>query len=90
MIRRTAMVILYLPQQTNTCFKSATKTLEDNSTENIFKKQQFLPEACNFIKKRLSQRCFSGNLLQIFRTPFYNASGGLLCLHTFLMASLLG
>ena len=36
------MVILYLPQQTNTCSKSATKTLEiteDNSNENLFKKQ---------------------------------------------------
>ena len=42
MIRRTAMVIPYLPQQTNTCLKSATETLEitqDNSNENIFKKQ---------------------------------------------------
>ena len=40
MIRRTAMVILYLLQQTNTC--SATRTLEvteDNSNENLFKKQ---------------------------------------------------
>ena len=36
------MVTLYLPQQTNTCSKSAKKTLkiiEDNSNENIFKKQ---------------------------------------------------
>ena len=43
MIRRAAMVILYLPQQTNTCSKSATKTLEiteDNSNENLFKKQR--------------------------------------------------
>ena len=42
MIGRTAMVILYLSQQTNTCSKSATKTLEiteDNSNENLFKKQ---------------------------------------------------
>ena len=42
MIRRTEMFILYLPQQTNTCSKSATKTFEiteDNSNENIFKKQ---------------------------------------------------
>ena len=41
MIRRTAMVILYLPQQTNTCSKSATKTeiTENNSNENLFKKQ---------------------------------------------------
>ena len=42
MIRRTAMVILYLSQQTNACSKSATKTLEiteDNSNENLFKKQ---------------------------------------------------
>ena len=41
MIRKTAMVILYLPQQKNTCSMSATKTLEttiDNSNENIFKK----------------------------------------------------
>ena len=42
MIRRTAMVILCLPQQTNTFSKSATKTVEtteDNSNKNIFKKQ---------------------------------------------------
>ena len=43
MIRRTAMVILYRPhQQTNTCSKSETKTLEiteDNSNKGIFKKQ---------------------------------------------------
>ena len=39
-IQKIAMVILYLPQQTNTCPKSATKTLEiteDNSNENLFK-----------------------------------------------------
>ena len=43
MIRRTAMIILHLPQQTNTRSKSATKTLEiteDNSNENLFKKQR--------------------------------------------------
>ena len=43
MIRRTAVVILHFPQQTNTCSKSATKTLEitvDNSNENLFKKQR--------------------------------------------------
>ena len=42
MIRRTAMVILYLPSQTNTCSKSPTKTLEiteDNLNENLLKKQ---------------------------------------------------
>ena len=42
MIQRTAMVILYLSQQANTCSNSATKTLEiteDNSNENVFKKQ---------------------------------------------------
>ena len=42
MIRRTEMFILYLPQQMNTCSKSAIKTFEiteDNSNENIFKKQ---------------------------------------------------
>ena len=41
MIRKTAMVILYLSRQRNTCSMSATKTLEttkDNSNENIFKK----------------------------------------------------
>ena len=45
MIRKTAMVILYLPQQPNTCSKSATKTLEiteDNSNENLFKKQLWM------------------------------------------------
>ena len=37
------MVILYLPQQTKKCSKSATKNLEiteDNTNENLFKKQQ--------------------------------------------------
>ena len=41
-ICRTAMVILYLSQQTNTCSKSATETLEiaeDNPNEFILKKQ---------------------------------------------------
>ena len=36
------MVIMYLPQQANTCSKSATKTLEiteNDSNENLFKKQ---------------------------------------------------
>ena len=43
MIQRIVMVFLYLPQQTNTCSKSATKTLEikeDNSNENLSKKQR--------------------------------------------------
>ena len=42
MIQITTIVILYLPQQTNTWSKSAIKTIEitdDNSNENIFKKQ---------------------------------------------------
>ena len=42
MIQITAIVILYLLQQANTCSKSAMKTIEiteDNSNENIFKKQ---------------------------------------------------
>ena len=42
MIQITGIVILYLPQQTNTWSKSAMKTTEiteDNSNENIFKKQ---------------------------------------------------
>ena len=42
MIRRTPMVILYLPQRTNTCSKSAAKTLEiteNNSNEELSKKQ---------------------------------------------------
>ena len=36
------MVILYIPQETNTCSKSAAKTLEiakDNSNEELSKKQ---------------------------------------------------
>ena len=44
------MIILYLSQQTITCSKSATETLEvteDNPNENTFKKQP--PEA--FYKK---------------------------------------
>ena len=43
MFRRKIMVILYLPQQTNKCSKSATKNLEiteDNTNKNLFKKQQ--------------------------------------------------
>ena len=50
MVQRTTMVILYLPKQTNTCSKLATKALEiteDNSNENLFKKQH--PDA--FYKK---------------------------------------
>ena len=42
MIRRTSMVILHIPQKTNTCSKSAAKTLEiaeDNSNEELSKKQ---------------------------------------------------
>ena len=35
MIRRTAMVILYLPQQTNTCSKSATKALDITESESF-------------------------------------------------------
>ena len=41
MIRIKAMVILCLPQQTNTCSKSEPKTLEiteDNSNENLIQK----------------------------------------------------
>ena len=47
MIRRTAMVILYLPQQTNACSKSAARTLEiteNNSNENLFKKKKQPPD----------------------------------------------
>ena len=50
MMRKTTMVILYLPQQTNTYSKTAKKTLEiteDNSNENLFEKQP--PDA--FYKK---------------------------------------
>ena len=36
-------------------------------------------EACNFIKKRLCQRCFPVNFAKFFRTPFsQNTSGRLL------------
>ena len=41
MIRRTAMVNLYLPQQANPCSKSARKALEiteGDSNENIVQK----------------------------------------------------
>ena len=59
MIRRTARVIhLYLPQQTNTCSSSATKTLETtegDSNENIFKKQ--LPDM--FYIKSVLHKIFS-------------------------------
>ena len=46
MIRRTAMVNLYLPQQANPCSKSARKALEiteGDSNENIVKKN---PSGC--------------------------------------------
>ena len=55
-MRKTTMVILYLPQQTNTCSKTVTKTLEiteDNSNENSFKKQPldvFYKKKCYFSK----------------------------------------
>ena len=71
MIRRTAMVILYLPQQINTCSKSATKAseiTEDNSNENIFKKQP--PDA--FYKKsvhKYSAKFIGKDLCQSF---FFN------------------
>ena len=67
MIQRTVMVILYLSQQTKTCSKSATKTLEiteDHSNENLFKKQRLVVfyKKCSylarFIRKHLCQRGF--------------------------------
>ena len=36
--------------------------------------------ACNFIKKRLQNRCFTVNIAKILRTHFlWNTSGGCLC-----------
>ena len=63
------MVILNLSQQTNTCSKSATETLEltgDNPNENIFKKQLpvvfykkgVLKYFAKFIGKHLCQSLF--------------------------------
>ena len=56
-MRRKTMVFLYLPQQTNTCSKTATKTLEitgDNSNENLFKNQPsdvFYKKKCSYLVK---------------------------------------
>ena len=47
MIRRTA-VILYLPRQTNTCSKVATKSLE--ITENISNENLFKQTTTGFVK----------------------------------------
>ena len=42
---------------------------------------QVLPEACNFIKKRLWHRCFPVNFVKFLRAPFLqNNSGRLLAL----------
>ena len=87
MIRRTAMVILYRPhQQTNTCSKPETITLEiteDNSNKGIFKKQT----AGVFYKKKsssifrntltLTKVLFcSVNFAQFLRTPFSQNTSG--------------
>ena len=64
MMRRTTMVILYLPQQTNTCSKTATKTLEiteDNSNENLFKKQ---PPDVFYKKSVYLAKCIGKHLCQ--------------------------
>ena len=76
MIRRTAMVIPYLLQKTNTYAKLATKTLEiteDNSNENIFKKQphdmfykkSVLKYLAHFIVKHLCQSLFSNKVASL-------------------------
>ena len=63
------MVILNLSQQTNTCWKSATETLEiteDNPNENIFEKQpsellykkNVLKYFAKFLEKHLCQSLF--------------------------------
>ena len=63
------MVILYISQQTNTCPKSATRTLErteNNPNVNIFKKQPqevffkkgLLKYFAKFIGKHLCQSLF--------------------------------
>ena len=68
MIRRTAMVILYLPQKTNTC--SAKETLvitEDNSNENV----KLHVRGCNFIRKRLWQKVFFCEFYEIFKNTFF-------------------
>ena len=57
------------------CCKIHRKTLV---SESLLLKQ--IPvEACNFIKKRLCQRCFPVNFAKFLRTPFsQNTSGRLL------------
>ena len=63
------MVILYLFQQTNTCSKSATESLEvteDNPNENIFKKQNIVKCFVNFIGKHLCKSLFSKKKLPGF------------------------
>ena len=40
-----------------------------------------LPEACNFIKKRLWHRCFPVNFAKFLRTPFLQSTSGQLLLN---------
>ena len=76
MIRRTAIVILFLSHQLNTCSKSATKALEitkDNSNENILKKQStggffkkiVLKYLVKFIGEHLCQSLFSNKVASL-------------------------
>ena len=86
MIQRTAMVILYLPQQTNTCSKSATKILEiteDNSNENLFKKQPpdvFYKKRCSylakFMGKHLCQSLFFNKVASLRAANLFKRDSG--------------
>ena len=48
--------------------------------EFLFNKVAAL-SACNFVKKKLQNRCFSVNIAKFLRTPFFlqNTSGGCFC-----------
>ena len=76
MIRRTAIAILFFPQQLNTCSKSETKTLEitkDNSNENTLKKlstggffkEKVLKYLVKFVGKDLCQSVFSNKVASL-------------------------
>ena len=70
------MVIVYTSQQTNTCSKSATVTLEiteDNPNEKIFKKQP--PEV--FYKKSICKYFVKLTGKYICQNYFFNKVGGI-------------
>ena len=59
--------------------REASQALQKQPPEVFYKKRCSMPQACNFIKKRLWHRCFPVNFVKFLRTPFLrNNSGRLL------------